>query len=98
MLRSTTASGRSRIRAQLTEGSAVTTIKTTVDRVVAEWGIAMPRGHSIAGRARALISIAHPDHRETLARAATELGLLPVRRAWIARPEAPRERPGAPSG
>jgi acyl-CoA hydrolase len=98
VLRSTTSSGRSRIRAQLTRGSAVTTIKNTVDHVVTEWGVARLRGHSIAGRAQALIDIAHPDHREELAREATELGLLPVRRAWVARADARRERPSAPSG
>ncbi len=77
MLRSTTSKGRSRIRARLTEGSAVTTIKNTVDHVVTEWGIAKLRGRSIADRARALIEIAHPDHRDELEREAREFGLLP---------------------
>ena len=40
MLHSTTSKGRSRIRARLTEGSVVTTLKNTVDNVVTECGIA----------------------------------------------------------
>jgi acyl-CoA hydrolase len=73
VLRSTTSAGRSRIRARLTEGSVVTTLKNTVDRVVTEWGVAHLRGRSLAGRARALIAIAHPEHREALEREARTL-------------------------
>ena len=76
VLHSTTSSGRSRIRARLTEGSVVTTHKNTVDHVVTEWGIAKLRGRSLAERARALVSIAHPDHRDGLAAEARELGIL----------------------
>lgn len=74
--KSTTRSGRSRIRSQLTPGSVVTTLKNTVDNVVTEYGIAELRGRSFSQRARALIDIAHPDHRETLEREAHELGIL----------------------
>ena len=76
MLHSTTSKGRSRIRARLTEGSVVTTLKNTVDHVVTEHGIARLRGVSLAERARRLIAIAHPDHREALERehAATPAG------------------------
>jgi acyl-CoA hydrolase len=76
VLHSTTSRGESRIRVHLSEGSVVTTLKNTVDHVVTEWGIAKLRGRSLADRARALIAIAHPDHREQLerdARAADEL-------------------------
>jgi acyl-CoA hydrolase len=66
-LHSTTRDGTSRIRARLTEGAVVTTLKNTVDHVVTEWGMAELRGRSLAERARALIAIAHPDHRDTLA-------------------------------
>jgi acyl-CoA hydrolase len=76
VLHSTTRSGRSRIRTRLTEGSVVTTLKNTVDHVVTEWGLASLRGRSLAERAAALISIAHPDHRDTLEREAREAGLL----------------------
>ena len=31
-----------------------------------EWGVAHLRGRSLADRARALIAVAHPDHREAL--------------------------------
>jgi acyl-CoA hydrolase len=77
VLRSTTRDGRSRIRAQLTDGSVVTTLKNTVDHVVTEWGIAELRGRPIAERARALIGIAHPDHRDALEAQAREAGILP---------------------
>jgi acyl-CoA hydrolase len=76
VLHSTTSKGRSRIRVRLTEGSVVTTLKNTVDNVVTEHGIAELRGRSIADRARALIAIADPDHREALEREAWESGVL----------------------
>jgi len=76
VLHSVTKRGRSRIRVHLTEGSVVTTIKNTVDSVVTEYGIAELRGKSIAQRARALIAIAHPDHRDELEQEAREAGIL----------------------
>ena len=44
-----------------------------VDHVATEWGIAHLRGRSLADRARALIAVAHPDHREALEREARAL-------------------------
>jgi acyl-CoA hydrolase len=76
VLHSTTSAGRSRIRVNLTEGSVVTTLKNTVDHVVTEWGIAKLRGRSLAERARALIAIAHPDHRDALERESRAAGML----------------------
>lgn len=76
VLHSQTRKGRSRVRSQLTPGSVVTTLKNTVDHVVTEFGLVELRGKSLSERARLLISIAHPDHRETLEREAHELGLL----------------------
>ena len=76
VLRSTTKDGASRIRTRLTDGSVVTTLKNTVDHVVTEFGVAELRGRSLADRARALIRIAHPDHRETLEHEARAAGLL----------------------
>jgi acyl-CoA hydrolase len=76
VLHSTTSKGRSRIRTRLTEGSVVTTLKNTVDNVVTEFGIARLRGASLAERARALIAIAHPDHREQLEREAFAAEIL----------------------
>jgi acyl-CoA hydrolase len=75
VLRSLTHDGRSRIRARLTEGSVVTTLKNTVDHVVTEYGVAELRGRSLAERARALIAIAHPSTRDQLAAEARQLGL-----------------------
>jgi acyl-CoA hydrolase len=76
VLHSTTSSGKSRISATLSPGSVVTTLKNTVDHVVTEYGIARLRGRSFAERARALIAIAHPDHRQELERTAFESGIL----------------------
>jgi acyl-CoA hydrolase len=73
---STTRDGRSRIVPTLSAGSVVTTIKNTVDHVVTEHGVAELRGRSIADRARALIAIADPAHRDALSEAARGLGLL----------------------
>ena len=52
VLRSTTSQGRSRIRASLTEGSVVTTLKNTVDHVVDGVGGGAP-ARPLAGRPRA---------------------------------------------
>jgi acyl-CoA hydrolase len=79
VLRSTahTAEGEvSRIRATLTPGSMVTTLKNTVDHIVTEFGVADMRGRSIAQRARALIAIAHPRFRDQLTVAAESLDYL----------------------
>ena len=78
VLHSQTRKGRSRIRAQLTPGSVVTTLKNTVDHVVTEHGLVELRGKSLAERARLLISIAAPEHRDELEREALELGILRV--------------------
>src|SRR5829696_2921202 len=98
VLHSTTGSGRSRIRLRLTEGSVVTTLKNTVDHVVTEWGIAKLRGRSLADRARALIAVAHPDHREALEREAHDAGVLGRSGATDGAPADRRTRATAPSG
>ncbi len=77
-LRSTTGRGVGRIRATLTPGSVVTASKNVIDHVVTEHGVASLRGRTLAQRARALIAIADPAHREGLEREARELGLLPA--------------------
>lgn len=76
VLHSTTTDGRGRIKAMLTPGSVVTTLKNTVDHVVTEYGVAQLRGASLDQRARRLIAIAHPEHRDELGFSARELGLL----------------------
>jgi acyl-CoA hydrolase len=77
VLRSTTTDESfSRIQPQLTTGSAVTTLKNTVDKVVTEYGVAELRGRSIRERTKALIQIAHPKFRDDLEQSARELGYL----------------------
>ena len=66
----------SRIVPRLTPGAVVTTQKNTVDNVVTEYGIAELQGRTLRQRARSLIGVAHPDHREQLERDAFEMGLL----------------------
>jgi 4-hydroxybutyrate CoA-transferase len=56
----------SRIKDQLPIGSAVTIPRHCVQFVVTEQGIADLRGKSLSERAKALISIAHPDFRGVL--------------------------------
>ena len=46
----------------------VTTARSDVDVVITEFGAAELRGRSLSERRRALIAIAHPDHREALER------------------------------
>ena len=76
VLPSTAADGTiSRIRATLTPGSVVTTLKNTVD-IVTEHGVADMRGRSISQRAAALIAIADPRFRDDLERAARALRYL----------------------
>jgi acyl-CoA hydrolase len=77
VLHSSTHDGRGRIRTHLTEGSVVTTLKNTVDHIVTEYGVASLRGRSLAERARELIAIAHPQHRDELRFHAHRAGLLP---------------------
>lgn len=48
----------------------VTTARSEVDVIVTEWGAAELQGVPLAERARRLVSIAHPDFREALDRAA----------------------------
>ena len=56
----------SKIVPLLDEGATVTTSRTDVDYIVTEYGIAHLKGQSLRERARRLISIAHPDFRESL--------------------------------
>lgn len=76
VLHSTTSHGASRIVAQLPAGDVVTTPKNTVDKIVTEWGVAELRARSIGERTKALIAIAHPEHRATLTAQARALNYL----------------------
>jgi acyl-CoA hydrolase len=55
----------------------VTTPRTDIMYVATEYGMVNLKGLSVAERALALISIAHPDFREGLERTAREQGLIP---------------------
>lgn len=67
---SVTAKGVSKISPVLKEGAGVVTTRANVHYIVTEYGIANLYGKSLKQRARALINIAHPDHRERLEKAA----------------------------
>lgn len=71
-LPSRTGKGKSKIVPTLTPGAGVVTTRFQTQYVVTEHGIVYLRNKSMAERARALISIAHPDDREELERAACE--------------------------
>jgi len=68
---------RSRIVLELTPGNIVTTPRTDMMYVVTEYGMVNLKGKSIPERARAMISVAHPDFREELERQAFEHRLIP---------------------
>lgn len=68
-LPSVTSKGISRIVPFLKEGAGVVTTRGHVHWVVTEFGIVDLFGKNLKQRAKALISIAHPDHRETLEKA-----------------------------
>ncbi len=69
-LPSVTGKGASRIVPLLQPGAGVVTTRAHVHFVVTEHGVAHLYGKDMRARARALIAIAHPDHREALERAA----------------------------
>ena len=75
---------RSRIVLNLTPGNIVSTPRTDTMYVVTEYGMVNLKGKSVAERARALISLAHPDFREELERQAYEFRLIP-RAIYLAR-------------
>ena len=68
---------KSRIVLNLTPGNVVTTSRSDMMYVVTEFGMVNLKGKSVPERAHAMISIAHPDYREELAREAREHGLIP---------------------
>lgn len=74
-LPSTTSKGQSRIVPFLKEGGGVVTTRSHVHWIVTEHGITNLFGKSMRERATLLISLAHPDHRESLRAAAKARGL-----------------------
>jgi acyl-CoA hydrolase len=71
-LPSITSKGETRIVPWLKQGAGVVTTRAHVHYVVTEFGIAHLYGKNLTQRARALINIAHPDHREQLEKHAFE--------------------------
>jgi acyl-CoA hydrolase len=67
-LPSVTNKGISRIVPSLKVGAGVVTTRAHVHYIITEYGIANLYGKTIKQRAKALVDIAHPDHRETLER------------------------------
>lgn len=78
-LPSTTRRGESRIVSLLRPGAGVVTTRAHVQYIATEYGVAELYGRTLRQRARALIDVAHPDHRERLEREAAErFGTLPA--------------------
>lgn len=69
-LPSTTSRGETKIVENITCGGGVVSTRAQAQYIVTEYGIAELRAKSLPERARALINIAHPNHREVLERAA----------------------------
>jgi acyl-CoA hydrolase len=65
-LPSTTRKGISRIVPFLKQGAGVVTTRAHVHYVVTEYGVANLYGKNLGQRAKALVDISHPDHREEL--------------------------------
>tara|TARA_R110000868_G_scaffold44318_1_gene148150 strand:- start:3632 stop:4897 length:1266 start_codon:yes stop_codon:yes gene_type:complete len=72
-LPSVTKTGISRIVPSLKPGAGVVTTRAHVHYVITEYGIANLYGKTIKDRIKALVNIAHPDHRETIDKAYYEL-------------------------
>jgi len=75
-LASTTKKGDSKIVPMLPLGSPVTVPRHDLDYVVTEFGVAHLRGKSVSQRVHELISISNPEHRETLLKEASVIGLI----------------------
>jgi len=69
---SVTAKGISKITPFLKEGAGVTTTRAHVHYVATEYGVVNLIGKNLKERSNALISIAHPEHREALTKASFE--------------------------
>ena len=69
---SRTTKGKNKIVPTLTPGAGVVTTRFQTQYVATEYGIVYLHNLNLAQRAKALISIAHPDDREALDRAAFE--------------------------
>lgn len=72
-LPSQTKKGDSKIVPVLKQGAGVVTTRSHVHYVVTEYGVADLYGCSLKTRAKKLIEIAHPDHRDELEKAFSEI-------------------------
>ena len=66
----------SRITPMLKPGSFITTGRNDVQYIVTEFGVAQLKGFNLRDRARALISVAHPDFRDQLEFEAKKLNYM----------------------
>lgn len=71
-LQSTTSKGESKIVPFLKEGAGVVSTRAHVHYIATEYGVANLYGKNLHQRAAELIRLAHPDHRESLEKAAFE--------------------------
>nr|MBP9109134.1 butyryl-CoA:acetate CoA-transferase [Pyrinomonadaceae bacterium] len=69
-LPSTTSRGETKIVPFLKEGAGVVSTRAHVHYIVTEYGVANLYGKNLRQRASELIKIAHPDHRDSLEKAA----------------------------
>ncbi len=67
-LPSVTKTGESKIVPRLKDGAGVVTTRAHMHYVVTEYGVAYLHGQPLRERMRQLIAIAHPNHRESLAK------------------------------
>ncbi len=72
-LPSVTKNGESRIVPFLKQGAGVVTTRSHTQYIITEYGIADLYGKTLRQRAKALVNIAHPDHRERIERQYAEL-------------------------
>jgi acyl-CoA hydrolase len=77
-LPSVTNKGISRITSMLKPGAGVVTTRAHAQYIITEYGVARLFGQSIKNRTNALINVAHPDHREQLAKEAMDLWKIKV--------------------
>jgi acyl-CoA hydrolase len=71
-LRSRTCSAEDAVK-NIKSGSFVTTGRNDAQYIVTEYGVAQLKGYNMRDRAKALISIAHPEFRERLTSEAKKL-------------------------
>jgi len=67
---------QSKISLQFAPGTPVTTPRSEVQYVATEYGCVNLKGRNMSDRARAMISLAHPDFRDQLTQEAKDCGLI----------------------